>query len=441
MDVVAHIKENIERYGLLREGKPVIVAISGGADSVALLVALHQLGYECIAAHCNYHLRGEESNRDMRHVQAVCSQMGVDLYVRDFDVHERCQATGESVEMACREMRYGWFADLLDRQRAQAIAVAHHREDNVETFFLNLMRGSGITGLTGMRWRNGYVVRPMLDLSRADIERCLSECGIGYVVDSTNAQNDFARNRLRNVVIPALSDNFPGAIDGILASMGYLSENRDFYVDAMAQKAAEYRMGNDIDLARLIAAEKHHRLILFEMLRPMGFNITHVDGILASAKKSGLTFTAGDVALQLDRGTLHIAGLDALRHDDEEVQVMLTRDILSPISIHVTELPVTQFRPERDTNIAYFDADILCGNPRFTLRHWRRGDRMTPFGMDCDKLVSDIFADAKYSAADKRRAWLLTRDGEIIWIVGLRASAHFSIIPETRRYLELRKSL
>ena len=426
----------LRRYGLLRPETPAIVAVSGGADSVALLAALVALGYDCVGAHCNYHLRGDESNRDMRHVQDVCARLGVDLYVKDFDVERRQRDTGESVEMACRELRYGWFNSLLDRLRAQAIAVAHHREDNVETFFLNLMRGSSIAGLTGMRRRNGYVVRPLLDFSRTEIEEYLRDRGIGYVTDSTNASCDFARNRLRNVVISALEQAFPGATDGILESIRLLTANRRLYDSAMAARVAKYKTDTEIDLRALISGEEDPELVLYEILRPLGFNATHVANILRSASSSGLHFESAHTTLELSRGRLSVVARTDGEADDV-FTVNLRRDILSPVNILISERAVTEFKPVRDPDTAYFDAAMLEGEPEFALRRWRRGDRMVPFGMTGSRLLSDIFSDAKYAAADKRRAWVLTRNDEIIWIPGLRQSAQWAVSPETKRYLQL----
>ncbi len=434
-DFEKNIKDNIETHELIRPEGVVIVAVSGGADSVALLTALTSLGYNCVAAHCNFHLRGDESDRDMRSVQALCSKLGVDLYMRDFDVKTRCDSTGESVEMACRALRYEWFGNLLDKMRAQCIAVAHHREDNVETFFLNLMRGSSITGLTGMRWRNEYVVRPILNLTRESIEKYLTDCGIPYVIDSSNASNDYQRNKLRNVVIPALTTQFPDAIDGILKSIGYLNENRELYAQTLHEKSSIYLTANTVHLDELMRDEPQHRLLLFEMLRPLGFNMSQVDDILKSADKSGLTFEAGTTTLELSHGKLTIAGRTAFTPD--EIEVSLARDILSPAYITITEHPVSAFLPSREATVAYFDKNILEGSPKFTLRRWRRGDRITPFGMRGTRLLSDIFTDAKLSAAEKRNVWVLTRNGEIIWVVGMRATDRFSVGPETRRYLTL----
>ena len=210
MNLTEKVKDAIERQGLLRPQGRVVVAVSGGADSVALLSVLLELGYDCLAAHCNFGLRGAESVRDMRHVESLADRLGVDLCVRDFDVAARRADTGESVEMACRELRYEWFYELVDRERAQAIAVGHHAEDQLETLFLNLLRGTGITGLRGMRPRNGHVVRPMLECTRAEIEDYLHTRGLDWVTDSTNASDDFTRNRLRNRLLPLVDELFDG---------------------------------------------------------------------------------------------------------------------------------------------------------------------------------------------------------------------------------------
>ena len=220
---------------------PVIVALSGGADSVALLAVLRQLGCDCRAAHCNFHLRGEESMRDMRHVQALCAELGVDLYIRDFDVPAQMKACGESVEMACRTLRYHWFDELLDRERASYIAVGHHREDRAETFMLNLMRGAGLEGLTSMRMVEGNVIRPLLDLSREEIEKYLAACGLGFVTDSTNAENEYRRNSLRNRVFPLLGEIFgSAAIDSVVKTPENLERSRSVYREAIKTKSELY---------------------------------------------------------------------------------------------------------------------------------------------------------------------------------------------------------
>lgn len=438
-EFISKVKRTITRHGLLRPKGRIIVAVSGGADSVALLSALLDLGYDCAAAHCNFHLRGEESNRDMRHVECLTERLDVDLYVKEFDVFQRVKDTGESLEMACRELRYKWFFDLLDRDSAQAIAVGHHREDQVETFFLNLMRGSGLAGLAGMRHRAEHVVRPLLDVSRKEIEQYVTDKGLAWITDSSNASDDFARNRLRNRLLPVLEEFFPGAHDSILRSMAILRENEAVYTLAAKEHGERYlnRATGEVDLAALTAGEAYPGAILFEMLKSEGFNRRQVDDMLTAAAHSGGTFRSGTTHVRdVDHSILRAPHAGTPLSADA-VDITLTRDIFYPVHIEVTRHNVAEFRPEGNPAIAYIDEASLTGNHRWQLRHWRRGDRMIPYGMKGSKLVSDIFADAHLSARQKAETWLLTCDDKIVWTVGLRASGHFTVGPSTRTYLRL----
>ncbi|MDE5643107.1 MAG: tRNA lysidine(34) synthetase TilS [Muribaculaceae bacterium] len=436
--LVSAMRGFIDRHGLLSPGRPVIVALSGGADSVALLAALTDAGYECLAAHCNFHLRGEESMRDAAHCADICRRLGVDLTLRDFDVPERMARTGESVEMACRSLRYEWFESMLDRERAQAIAVGHHREDSVETFMLNMLRGTGPRGLCGIRPRNGYVVRPLLSCNRRMIEDYLRTRGLEFVTDSTNAENDFKRNRLRNIVLPALEEQFPGAGDAVCRTAGQVSECMALYSDLVKERAARYRRGSDILVADMVAAEPHARMLLYEMLHESeGFNMSAVSDIIAAAGRSGRTFISADGHIrELHGGVLRTAG--GSHSVDEEFPVDLRRDILSPVYMTVTRHHVSEFRPERNPSAIYLDASVLDDDSRpLTLRHWRRGDRLDPFGMKGSRLVSDIFSDAGLDPGRKRSVWLLCQGDRILWVCGLRASRHFSVGPDTKEYIRV----
>jgi len=437
MNFTDKVKNTVLSHGLLRERGRVVVAVSGGADSVALLAVLLELGYDCVAAHCNFHLRGAESTRDMRFVESLTERLSINLYVKDFDVAARQKASGESLEMACRELRYEWFLSLLDRDYGQAVAVGHHREDQVETFFLNLLRGSGLAGLSGMRHRNGSIVRPLLDVSRAEIEEYLHNRSLDWIVDSSNASDLFARNRLRNRLLPLMEELFPGAADAVLRSMSILRESADIYAKATVDGISPYIHNNEIDLARLIAAEPHAGTLLFEHLRAEGFNRTQTDDMLAAASRSGGIFSAGRSHIrELDHGILRAAhaGRPAT---DGAVDINLAQDILEPVHIAISHHEVSEFVPEHNPCVAYIDERALDGVHRWQLRHWRRGDRMAPYGLGGTKLLSDIFSDARLSADAKRSTWLLTRDDVILWTVGIRASSCFAITPTTRRYLRL----
>lgn len=418
---------------------PVIVAVSGGADSVALLAVLLALGYECLAVHCNFHLRGEESMRDQHHVENMCRRLGVRIKIRDFNVGERMSATGESLEMACRELRYDWFHELRILSDSMAIAVGHHKEDQAETVLLNLMRGSGIAGIAGMRPRNGYVVRPLLECSRGEIEDYVEVSGLSYIVDSSNASDKFRRNRVRNQLLPYFESLFPGATDGILRSASNLADNRDFYFDMVAERQKIWLRDNRIDICELLYRENNPRILLFEILSPYGFNMTQVRNMIDSVGCSGRIFdsTDGTCRIELSRGILSLYK-DAVFADAGCYDVSLDRDITCPVAIGISTHDIKEFRPTHDGGRSlYMDISAFEGCPRWQLRKFRKGDRMHPFGMKGSKLVSDIFSDAKYSLHQKREAWILTRNDEILWIPGLRASSRFAVGPNTGRYVRL----
>jgi len=418
-----------------------VVAVSGGADSVALLAALTAEGYNCVAAHCNFHLRGDESLRDMRFVERLTKRLGVDLYVKDFNVPAAMAETGESVEMACRRLRYEWFDELLTILHAGDLAVGHHREDNVETFFLNLARGTGIAGLTGMSYRRGYVVRPLLDCTRQQIETYLQERGLSYVDDSTNAEDEYRRNRLRNRLLPYFEELIPGALEGVERTMSMLADARRIYDRSVAAAAVRYGSpaSGSMDIAAL-SENPDARVLLFELLRPCGFTMTQVDNILSDPQRSGVRFkaTGSGMCAELSRGILDIMPCcEGEIH--EEFEISLDSDIHEPLEISVMRNDnVKDFRPEASPAVLYLDVSALDGNPRWCLRRWRHADRIRPFGMSGSKLVSDIFSDAKMTAAQKRAAWILTRNGRILWIVGVRTSGYYAVSRRSKSFVELR---
>lgn len=434
-----NIKDCIIRNGLLDDDATVIVAVSGGADSVALLNVLVSLGYHCIVAHCDFHLRGEESERDRRYVESLASRYGVECRVVHFDVPAYEKEHGVSTEMACRELRYGWFEQLRNECGASAIAVAHHRDDNIETFFLNLLRGTGIAGLSGMSPRNGYIIRPMLDCTRAEIEKYLNDCGIDYVIDSTNRLNDFKRNKLRNIILPVLREQFPGADNAIAATISMLRDNESVYRDAIVDKDKEYRKGNRIDLRTLLQGENNPVIVLFEILRPFGFNATHARDIVASADMSGRRFYSDGYVALLNRGELVVSLRDCQCEDTDEHVIDISSPVDAPLRLGVAVVKYDEKNVTSvDSGTLLLDASVLDGSPRFTVRRWRKGDRIAPFGMKGSKKVSDIFSDAKLSLDEKAKVWVLTRNDEILWVVGYRASRHFPVTSSTQNVLEIR---
>lgn len=437
-DFISTIRRSIERHKLLSGDAVVIVALSGGADSVALLSALTALGYRCIAAHCNFKLRGEESERDQCHAADIARRLGAEFAVTDFNTTDHASAHGISIEMAARELRYRWFEEIRQQYSAEAIAVAHHRDDNIETFFLNLLRGTGIAGLTAMSPRRGYIIRPMLDTSRADVLDYLRSRNLNYVTDSTNADCDYKRNRLRNIVLPILRDQFPDADEAIAHTISCLQSNETIYQEAVAEAKRKYVNGSTISLTALIDKCPAASTMLFEMLRPYGFNASQAADMANSADNTGSRFISPTHTATINRGELLIRPIDSMEQPNEYI-ISLDHDIAKPIDIKITRFDnTTETRLlKTESNSILLDAAVLDGNPIFKLRKWQQGDRMAPFGMHGTKKISDIFSNARLSLHAKQSTWILTRNDEILWVVGLRASRHFSITDKTAKIIRL----
>lgn len=416
------------------KGKRVLVALSGGADSVALLRALLMAGVDCRAAHCNFHLRGEESLRDEQFVRDLCQRLNVPLTVKDFDVAAWQLQHGGSVEMACRELRYTWFEQERQCQNCEFIAVAHHADDQVETFFLNLLRGTGLRGLTGMERISGHIWRPLLGITRDDILNYLKEIGQDYVTDSTNAQNDYRRNRLRNIVLPIIKQQFPKGCERILDTMGNLTDDYALLMTLIKEAIPEERHINIDSLLN----QTYAPTLLYHRIRHLGFNREQCGQAIEAARQgnSGRQFPANGFLLVVNRQSLDIEPMS--ESQEIEIPLDLNNSITSPINLDISH-GSTPFSPLMcdGKHIVAFNLQLIdC--QRVVLRHWRRGDRLKPYGMNGSKLLSDLFNDLKLDHADRQAAWLLEADGDILWVLGHRASALYPVKKESQDYLIMR---
>lgn len=442
------VSNNILQHNLLNHHDLIIVALSGGADSVALLAILKSLGYNCIAAHCNFHLRGEESNRDESHAINISKELDINCITTHFNVDEYKKANGVSTEMACRDLRYQWFESLRKKYNAQAIAVAHHRDDDIETMFLNLLRGSGITGVAAMKWKNSHIIRPMLNISRQEIEAYLHDKKLTFVIDSTNLTDEFKRNKLRNEVLPVLRDAFPNADEILMKSLHNLKENRLIYNNAIDNAIAKYKNGNIIYLSDIISEYIAPSTLLFEILNPLGFNIFQINDIINTSNDSGRKFFSQEWVAIVNRGNIQLSEISHFNNtseykfyiSSENNNFKIESENTLPITLDIQELGCENFIPRNNSFEIYLDISAFEGNPQFILRHWKKGDRLEPFGMKGSKKVSDIFNDSKLSIIDKNSTWILERNGVILWIVGIRASRHFPVSSKTKRIMCVKAS-
>jgi len=434
------MKEQIQQYiiqhQLLSGEKPVVVGISGGADSVALLHILVSLGYKCIAAHCNFNLRGDESFRDEQFTIDFTKRLQVPLCKISFETNKYAQENRLSVEMAARELRYRWFEELLNTYDADAVAVAHHRDDSVETLLINLTRGSGLTGLTGIKPKNGNVVRPLLCVSREDIYAYIENNGLEYVTDSSNSSDIYTRNFIRLKVIPLLEEINPSVKASLARTANHLYDASLIYNHSIEEARKVITQNNRLSISALLSFPAP-ATILYEMLKPYGFSRTVCESIFTVLEKdSGKIFYSSTHRLLKDRSDLLI---DVLSGEDNRAYLINLEDdnVDLPVELKPEIVVIKEdYQIEKDKKFAYFDFDKLSFP--LVLRHWQEGDWFVPFGMKGKKKISDYFSDKKFSLFDKEKTWLLCSGQDVIWIVGERTDNRYRIEKTTKRVLKLK---
>lgn len=416
----------INKHKLLNANDLYIVALSGGADSVALLLLLKEGGFNVHAAHCNFLLRGSESDRDEAFCVDLCRQLGVELHRAHFATREYAEAHKVSVEMAARELRYNWFEQLRKDIGAVGICVAHHRDDSVETVLLNMIRGTGLRGLTGIQPRNGYVLRPLLCVSRDEIEHFLAKRGQKYVIDSTNLETDVKRNKVRLQVLPLLRTLNPAVSDNIHRMVENVAEAQ-IVLDSLLDN---FKKHNTLELSEL---EKYgsSEYVIYEWLKNYGFNGTQARQVLEAETGKIMSSSQGyDVLKDRERLIIErtLKPFNPMRIPEEGMYVLDEKMRLSlrKCAAYVSKKPF----------VATFDAQKVVFP--LTVRRVEEGDWMIPFGMRGRKLLSDLMTDRKMTVFEKRRQ-LVVVDAQdvIVWAVGLRIADSVAVAETTQSVLEL----
>ncbi len=431
------ISDFIAANNLLTPGAKVVAGVSGGADSTALLVILTRLGYHVHAVHCNFHLRGAESDRDQQFVTDLCAKLGVELEVCNYDTESYARQHGISIEMAARDLRYADFNRIMQEQGASAICIAHHRDDSVETVLLNLIRGTGLRGLTGIKPVNGNIIRPLLCVSRAQIEQWLSEIGQPYVTDSTNLETDYTRNKIRNQLLPLMRTVNPDVDNAISTTAQHLQQAYTVYNDALDKARAQVLNGSTISIPELKRLPSP-QAFLFELLSPLGFNSAQINDVWASVdSQPGTRFLSATHQIIKDRDNFTISPVSEV--DSTYMTVSLTPGTAVTLPdgrrLRVSSAPAGT-PISHDPSIATFDAAQLTDST-VTIRRWHEGDRFVPFGMKGSKLVSDLLTDCKVSPACRENQLVATMGNDIIWVLGIRSSNRHRVSSRTATQLIL----
>jgi tRNA(Ile)-lysidine synthase len=439
--MVERLIKYIESNQLFSPNDTLLVGVSGGIDSVVLIDLLNRAGMAFAVAHCNFQLRGAESDQDERFVRELSESYGKLCFCKTFDTKEYAGENGISIEMAARELRYDWFEEVRRTHHFDWIVVAHHRDDQIETFFLNLARGTGISGLTGMKVVNGKVVRPLLFGSRRDIENHASAHKLQFREDSSNFLTDFQRNKIRKMVLPLMEELNPSFRESIDKTIDHLRETSSIYYQAIerAKELAVRRRSKgetEILLAELRLLNPLSTY-MFELLRPFHFNGEVVEEIIKALDgQTGKQFFSPSHRAVLDREAIIIRKLS------EEASARFYLDetlsgIDAPVKLSIsTQKRTGSFHWNTSPMIATLDKDLL--QFPLILRKWQKGDYFQPLGMQGMKKLSDFFVDEKFSLPQKEECWILANGEDIVWIVGVRVDNRYKITPETKNILVLK---
>lgn len=433
------VKKYIDSLHLLPERARVVVALSGGADSVALIDILNRLDFFCIGAHVNFHLRGDESDRDAAFSHQLCMDLGIPFYKTDLYAEEYSEREGISIEMAARELRYRWFEQLRKEQNAYAVAVAHHRDDSVETVLLNLIRGTGIRGLTGIKPKNGNIVRPLLCCDREAVLEYIEKRGLTYVTDRTNLLNEYRRNKIRLEVLPLLESIQPSVRESISRTMDHLNETEIVYEKAIADAKKRICTGWVSEKSGLplnisissLEKESAPKSLLYEILSDYGFGRADVETIYKNRMGiPGRVFLSHSHRLFFDRDNMVISEIPV--NDAHEYLLEENQSIVNdPVKLKCETLAADKFTSiSASKSVASLNAEKLLFP--LTIRHPKKGDSFIPFGMHGRKLISDFCTDIKLNAIEKEELWLLCSGKDIVWIIGERIDNRFRVDENTK---------
>lgn len=419
------IDEFILSEGLLSREDKVLVAVSGGRDSIVLLFVLHQLKYKIEVAHVNYNLRADESNKDETFVKELCAKLEVPFHVNSFETKEQAKNEGVSIQMKARDLRYAWFEELKQERGIDRIATAHHLDDQLETILINLTRGTGIKGLRGMKEKRGDIIRPLLCVSRDEINEYLFSKQIPFREDSSNASGKYFRNKIRHQVIPVLKEINPSLFKAVRNTtkrlrnveskweMSY-SDWKSGLVEQNGKTIIDFKMTGEESIS-----------FVLQYLRAKGFSYPDIDNVLkAQHREKGKTFKGKDNLVIITGDGQY----EMYVQQEKDVNEYYLSDAL-PIQIEVT-VKSAPIEIEVNKNLAYLNADKVQG--KLKLRKWKEGDWFIPFGMKGKQKISDYFVNNKFSLAQKESTWLLCDNEKVVWIVGHRSDNRYKVDSSTK---------
>ena len=441
-----HFEQYNARHSLFTHDDKILLTVSGGVDSMVMLALFVEAGYSVGVAHCNFALRGAESDEDEATVAAEAVKYGVPIYNKRFDTTGEMERTGESMEMAARRLRYEWFDQICQEHGYTTIAIAHHIDDSIETFFINLLRGTGLRGLTGITRQRGNIVRPLLFAERKEILEYAVAHKIPYREDSSNRSTKYLRNKIRLGLLPMIREINPRFTSIMRGNLYRLSDAQRFIEAGIAKiKEQVLESCNGIDRIHTSLIEPHfpQEFVIYEILNSVyGFKGDVVDELYKAlvSGSSGKRFYAREHMACIDRSDIVISAIA----DDDPCQTLVEREaIKSYCGNSVLYYEHTDIDNVSDYNapqeIAYLDEQKL--SYPLTLRRWQEGDSFIPFGMMGRKKVSDFLTDRKMSVVEKSRQFVLVSGEDIVWVVGCRIDDRYRVTNRTEDILKITKQI
>ncbi|MFN0728168.1 tRNA lysidine(34) synthetase TilS [Polaribacter gochangensis] len=422
------------KFSFLKE-KKLLIAISGGVDSVVLTHLLHQLNFDISLAHCNFNLRGTESDKDEEFVNELGKKLDITTFSIRFETEKYAKENQLSTQVAARNLRYDWFQELTNQHLFDFVLTAHHADDNLETFLINLTRGTGLEGFTGIPEVNNHIVRPFLIFSRDDIETYAKEKNMNWREDKSNASSKYLRNKIRHQIVPILKEINPTLLENFQKTSEYLQESQqiiDTSISEFKKKVVEVLENGTlkIDISQL-QKTNNPKAYVYQLLKEFGFtewnDVTH----LLSAQ-SGKEVLSKTHRLLKDRDFLL---LSEIKENNKNLEYKITENTLEiTIPLHLTFKKTTEISSE-NTNEIFVDLEKVTYP--LVLRKWQHGDYFYPKGMQGKKKVSKYFKDEKFSLLEKENTWLLCTNETVLWIVGYRQDNRFLADKNTATVLKI----
>lgn len=433
--IVKNTKLFISENKLFDKNAKILLAVSGGVDSIVMLDIFKKLKISFAIAHCNFQLRGKDSDDDQNFVKKIAYNYDVEFYTINFETEKYAKDKGISTQMAARDLRYFWFEKTRFENNFDFIAVAHNKNDLAETILLNLTRGTGLKGLTGIKVKLNKIIRPLLFASRDEIEKYQKKNNLKFREDSSNAKTKYKRNKIRHQVIPILQELNPSFFDTMFENSHRFNDAFEIYRTAINlvknNIISEKGKSIFINIKELIKTNSV-KTYLFEYLKPYNFSDSQLNDILNSIKStSGKQFISPSHKLIKDREFFIISRLSE-ELDKDFFICKIDKEINEPIKIKLSILDVdAKYKLSKNKNVADIDIDIL--NFPLKLRKWKKGDYFMPLGMKRAKKLSDFFIDEKIPLSEKQNIWILESKGEIVWILGLRLDDRYKITKDTKQ--------